>query len=390
MSILRITINIFSVIIITAGAAAAQSKWTIQNSGTTRDLRGIAWTGSQFAAVGDSGTIITSPNAVDWTMQNSGMQRALKAVVWNGDTLLCVGDSGTILTSADGRSWTAQTCGTSSSLNAVAWSGAQFVTVGNAVLSSPDGVVWTSHSSFTMYSITWTGTEFVGVGNGNVVATSFSGATWTWNTIESARRFQSITWTGSQCIAAGAAGDIRSLRELIPGNWRTTVLPDSPVTSHDLFAVKLTGSRLLVAGDAGTIASSVNGTAWTVQTSGTNQRLNAITCSDSLIVVAGDSGIILTASIDAPSGVSFSAARKAGPTVLLQFREKSARITLPPGFTAKETRASRASVYSLSGAKIMNVHLNGACVPLQVLRSGTYLFSIGSGEGKMTLPFVIR
>jgi hypothetical protein len=61
-----------------------------------------------------------------------------------------VGDTGTILTSNDAITWSLRSSGTSASLFGIAWSAtqSQFVAVGwsNTVFTSPDGVTWTKRS----------------------------------------------------------------------------------------------------------------------------------------------------------------------------------------------------------------------------------------------------
>ncbi len=62
-----------------------------------------------------------------------------------------MGGGGTILTSPDGITWTSRTSGTTQSLLAATWSGTQFCVVGGGgtILTSPDGITWTSRTSGT-------------------------------------------------------------------------------------------------------------------------------------------------------------------------------------------------------------------------------------------------
>jgi hypothetical protein len=52
----------------TKGDVAA---WVAQASGTTKQLASVAPEGPQIVIVGDSGTILTSPDGVSWTSQKS-------------------------------------------------------------------------------------------------------------------------------------------------------------------------------------------------------------------------------------------------------------------------------------------------------------------------------
>ena len=66
-----------------------------------------------FIAVGAQGTLLTSSDGESWTAQTSGTSNNLRAVAYGNSTLVTVGSSGTILTSSDGTSWTSRTSGTS-------------------------------------------------------------------------------------------------------------------------------------------------------------------------------------------------------------------------------------------------------------------------------------
>ena len=59
----------------------------------------LAWTGTQFIAVGTGGTILTSPDGASWTARTSGKTTNLHGIVWSGSKFVAVGDNGTILTS---------------------------------------------------------------------------------------------------------------------------------------------------------------------------------------------------------------------------------------------------------------------------------------------------
>jgi len=50
-------------------------------------------------AVGDGGTILTSPDGVSWTERDSGTSNWLWGVTYGNGTFVAVGDYGTILTS---------------------------------------------------------------------------------------------------------------------------------------------------------------------------------------------------------------------------------------------------------------------------------------------------
>jgi hypothetical protein len=46
--------------------------WTRRTSGTSNDLYGVTYGNGTFVAVGEGGTILTSPDGVTWTQRTSG------------------------------------------------------------------------------------------------------------------------------------------------------------------------------------------------------------------------------------------------------------------------------------------------------------------------------
>ena len=106
---------------------------------------------STFAAVGYSGTILTSSdNGTTWASRSSGTSKYLRRVTYGNSSFVTVGNGGTILTSSDGTSWTSRSSGTSNNLNGITYGNSTFVatfdsssTNPNRVTTSSDGKTWT-------------------------------------------------------------------------------------------------------------------------------------------------------------------------------------------------------------------------------------------------------
>ena len=86
--------------------------WTIKNSHTAQTLNAVAsnyegpdTTGNLFVAVGNLGTIVTSPDGQNWTLRNSGISSNLYGITYGGGHWIAVGATGTVITSTDGTSW---------------------------------------------------------------------------------------------------------------------------------------------------------------------------------------------------------------------------------------------------------------------------------------------
>ena len=74
-------------------------------------LQGVTYANSTFMSVGDSGTILTSPDGSSWTSRTSGTSNSLYGVTYGNSTFVAVGGYGYIRTSSDGTSWTIRTSG---------------------------------------------------------------------------------------------------------------------------------------------------------------------------------------------------------------------------------------------------------------------------------------
>lgn len=153
--------------------------WTSVASNVGATLRRVVWTGTQFVAVGDGGTIVVSADGTTWTTRNSGTFNSLVGAAAFGSQLFAIGNPGTLVTSPDnGINWTAATLpvGPSIQLNALACSDKQCVAVGvdtlssagapATVLRSSDGVNWTIGSAgrYLLTTTVWTGSQFLAGG----------------------------------------------------------------------------------------------------------------------------------------------------------------------------------------------------------------------------------
>lgn len=313
----------------TAAAVPAGSTWTLRTSGTTNNLNDIVWSGSQYVAVGSRNTVLTSPDGITWTSRSTGAPLDfwnapydLFGVAWSGTRFVAVGmDSygfnGIILTSPDGVTWTTQVSGPSSgnpttttnpyTLVKVIWASGRFVAVGTnsngssgAILTSADGLSWTPQTLSTTYSglnnVTWTGSRFVAVGASGTIETSPDAGTWTGSAVgTSPYGLYGIAWSGSLFVATGMSTGggtpIVTSPDAITWTARTS-------TAGDLWGVIWDGTQFLTAQASGygAILTSPDGITWTEQASsvGASYGLLAITGSGPRHVAVGTGGTILT------------------------------------------------------------------------------------------------
>jgi hypothetical protein len=198
--------------------------WTLLDQDPSRysnNLNDIIWADTQFVAVGEPSSILTSPDGESWIRRTPipNVVGSYNSVAWTGGLLVVVGvdqgigvDRSAVLTSPDGVKWETRTTDGKNALSDVVWTGNQLVAVGNkgTILTSPDGTTWTSRNSGTnnwLRSVVWTGHQLVAVGVSSggppVILTSPDGGTWT-NRIPAQHGFGScLAWTGQLLVAVG-------------------------------------------------------------------------------------------------------------------------------------------------------------------------------------------
>lgn len=136
----------------------------------------------------------------DWTARGYGSAFMLNAVAYGNGTFVAVGFNNTIVTSSDGLTWTSRSApdAYSYTLESVIWDGAQFVLVGDLaygapngthalIATSPDGVTWTRRSNITesespevsLADVAAGGDRLTAVGrNGNILSSTDAGVNW--------------------------------------------------------------------------------------------------------------------------------------------------------------------------------------------------------------------
>ena len=267
--------------------------WTSRNSDTSDIIYDIAFANGRFVAVGDGGTITTSPDAITWTTQISGTIESLYDIAYGNGFFVAVGFGGTILISPESINWITRTSDTTNSLNAITFGNGVFVAVGEfgTILTSLDGFNWTTPTSGTsdaLYNVTFGNGLYVVVGDGGTIITSPDGINWTPRNSGVTSGFLGITFANGLFVAVGANGTI-----ITSPNAITWTLRNSGVTEQ-LIDITFANGLFLVVGTSGTIITSPDGITWTPRTSGTTNFLGGVTFANGLFVAVGDGGTIIT------------------------------------------------------------------------------------------------
>lgn len=98
-------------VIVDFGVFVDTQTWYRRDTGIPHIMNDVIWAGTQFLAVGNGGTIMTSPDGIEWTPQESGTNVRLNAAFWDAYNYFVVGDGATILFSDDGVDWTTKYTG---------------------------------------------------------------------------------------------------------------------------------------------------------------------------------------------------------------------------------------------------------------------------------------
>lgn len=267
---------------------------SVQALGTTEELRGVAYGGGLFVAVGKNGVMLASSDGATWIVVASGTTSHLWGVGHGGGQFVAVGSGGRIQTSPNGITWTARTSGTTNVLWSVAYGGGQFVVMGanGTILTSWDGITWTPRiSSITDgLNVGYGGGQFVAVGTSGVILVSPDGVTWTAKPSGTENYLGGVAYGGGQFVAVGVGGLILLSPDGTHWAERTSG------TFNELDSVAYGGGWFVVVGDNGTMLISPDGAHWSVKTSGTTNWLNDIVYDGSQFVTVGNDGTILWSS----------------------------------------------------------------------------------------------
>lgn len=209
------------------------ASWEIVNLPMVSDWSTVIWTGTRFAILSDVGlATVNSTDGVNW-VQGGNAPTGAKRPNWAGNVtnnmfVVLFNASGTaLISSPDGITWTSRTLPASSTWQSIACKGTMFVATnaGATTASSPDGITWTARTGTSNTSITASDTLFVGVkqttASAAIVWTSTDGITWVSRSIATVSNFQynSVWWNGSVFIIMQTNGGVNVQTSPDGINW---------------------------------------------------------------------------------------------------------------------------------------------------------------------------
>lgn len=279
-------------------SARKLTRWRVEPTPIVHNLRGIAWTGTRWVAVGDVGSILYQSGG-RWIAVPNLPNSGLRGIAARPGLVAAAGSNGVLLTSADdGLSWSVGQSGTTGLL----WGG---VRVGSSLLfSGQDSTVIASGAGITWNAITtaplptgnpiaprpllWqlatAGSRIIAVGDFGAIleGTLAHGLHGVRSPTDEILR--GVTVAGGRWVAVGSGGTT-----LFSGDGRHWGSERS-ATTVDLRGVAWTGRRFAAAGDQSTVISSADGRHWRIDQSAMPCSLLGVARGGGHLVAVGGSG----------------------------------------------------------------------------------------------------
>jgi len=284
--------------------------WGLRRGFTNEStLLAVTFGNGLFVAAGDSGSLLTSADGVAWTNHSRAPSDFLAGTAAGNGKFVAVGGRGSdaiILGSTDGVSWVDRNVTPSNAFSAAAFGNNRFVVVdGNgAILSSPDGISWTSiaagQSSFT--TVTYAHGKFIALASDGTVAESDDGIAWVQqnsgptNVINSGIAFGNGLFVATGYRSVPGAPDYSLISRSADGlDWSA---PASQFSYDHLYGVAYANGTFVAVGeDDGheVLLTSNDGTNWVAGSSGANRPLYGVAFGNGRFVVVGQAAARISA-----------------------------------------------------------------------------------------------
>jgi len=259
-------------------------------------LTGIAFGNGIYVAVGEYGTILTSPDGMAWMERDSGTTNRLFAVAYGNGVFVVLGDEGTLMTSVDGVSWIDRSFDTIYFFYGVSFCGGMFITsrTDGVILTSLDGVTWTERDHYFFKSVTYGNGLFVGISAFNVI-TSSDGIAWVKKDLGILYDMKAIAFGNDTFVSVGEDG---ASHGKIVTSQDGTIWNDSGVQGYvyPLTSIVYGAGIFVAVGKQGAIYTSADGLTWTQTSMGGSSQFDCVTYGDGRFVAAGVYGAILLSS----------------------------------------------------------------------------------------------
>jgi len=279
--------------------------WTVQTSGTSRDILALTYGNGLYVYAGqtgfddpDNGVIFTSTDAITWTARTSGaIDTNIRALAYGNGIFVYGGDSdgssGVLGTSTDGITWTVRTSGVGDeNIRSMIYADGLFVLGANdgRISTSTDGITWTARTSGTNQNIlALTYGNGLYVYGGNSLATSTDAITWTLRSTGIGVVINALTYGNGLYVCAGNLGRIRTSTDAITWTAVTSGTTGSILALDYINDLYIYGEQNL------NIGISKNTIDWyRIEIESSFREVRSIINNNELFVLAGDGGKLFT------------------------------------------------------------------------------------------------
>ena len=295
-----------AVVTVTPGASGTGSSWTVGAPFSSSTMRGLAFGGHDFVAVGDDGAMFithdsnSSSGISAWSQVTTlpvGSNTFLASALFTGTGFVAMLSNGQIITSTDTVAWVLGTSiASAQDLTSIAYNNGTYVAVGlgGIIYSNTTADLsgaWVARTSGTgedLYNVSYVNGIYAAVGNNGVLVTSTDGVTWTVRNSNTTNTLYQVAYGANIFVAVGDGGTIVSSPDGI--NW--AVQSNNAITSQNLYAIGVgAGSKFVAVGVAGTLLYSTVGAegTWTAANVG-SADLNSIVSGAGVFVAVGAAG----------------------------------------------------------------------------------------------------
>lgn len=297
---------------VSATPRLAAQTWSPLKAFTTLNVRAVAAgkvtpAGSTVAtgllvAAGDNGSVFSSPDGLNWTVQSSGTSAQLRDVAYAFSKFYVAGEAGTLLSSADGITWSRVTLPSTIDLNGLSFNGTRLLAVGKngTMLTTLNGTDWTVVSTGAgeeLFSAIYSPAGFwIATGSASAVYRSLDGLSWTAVSAATSGAWQSATVLGQTTTVNGISTTVYRLA-LVSSSGQTATSLDgvnwstaSTSALAGLVRVASGSEQFVAVGAAGTVLTSTDGMQWLARTSPSGQNLNALVRYTNVYFALGDQG----------------------------------------------------------------------------------------------------
>lgn len=287
--------------------------WTADASPVGINLRGVAYGGGEWVAVGDAGVGAISSNGLDWSSVYLGVKGGFRAVTYNGTTHTWIAggfltplNGGAVQVSSDGgQTWSAAPITNPGVFWGGTTNGPLSILTGNEgemllhrgnswrTIRVPDKIVPFDGVPIPQGGFIWQvvhGADgYVAVGSEGMTLFSKNAQRWFLIFSPLSQVLRGVACGDGRYVAVGEDGQIG-----VSSNGLFWTLDHNVPTVEDLRGVAFTGDAFIAVGDFGQVLRSTNGIDWTLVLDGTTNQLNGVTYGAGRFVAVGADGRILT------------------------------------------------------------------------------------------------